>query len=82
MNKMRGNADTTREGREKINEMQFEPGGFAPRSIATERNRKEKREEDGNVSRDQSRYYDGARDEQSFRTRGPHKGIDPFLFIS
>jgi len=52
------------ERKEKINEMQFEPRGFAPRSIATERNRKEERdEEDGNVSRDQSRYY-GARDEQ------------------
>lgn len=51
---------------EKINEMQFESRGFAPRSIATERNRKEKRTgKDGNVSRDQSRYYDGAAREMS-----------------
>jgi len=32
------------EKKEKINEMQFESRGFAPRSIATERNRKEERE--------------------------------------
>lgn len=83
MNEMRRN-DEGGKGGGKINEMQFEPRGIAPRSIEVPKEVEKRNGErrNGSVSRDQSRYYDGARDEQSFRARGPHKGIDPFLFIS
>lgn len=79
---MRGNADTTRtggRGRKKLMKCSSNRAASRGRSIATERNRKEEtgREvEDGNVSRDQSRYYDGAAREmsspfaQEVRTKG------------
>lgn len=44
MNEMRGNAGTTRVARgKKLMKCSRNVGGFAPRSIATERNRKEER---------------------------------------